>query len=66
MGLTASKRADASLLNDLLPKRVQTRQNAPSGPTSLALQHAMTLQISEVVPLPETAAAVGRAERSAK
>lgn len=38
-------------------------KNPPAGLTSLALHHAMTLQISEFVPLPETRAAAGRVFR---
>lgn len=58
MGLISSKSTDASMLNNLMLAQVQTRQNSPSGLTSLA----MTLQISEYFQLPETKAAVGTGE----
>ena len=63
VGLIPSKSADASLLNHLMPERVQTRQNSPAGLTSLALHLAMTLQISKYFLLPETKAAVGTGQR---
>lgn len=66
MGLIPSKSTDASLLNNLMPVQVQTRQNSPSRLTSLALHLAMTLQISEYFQLPETKAAIGTGECSAE
>lgn len=62
MGLIPGKSADASLLNNSMPERVQTRQNSPPGLTGLALHRAMTLQISEYFAFPETKAAGGTGE----
>lgn len=60
VGLSASKRADASLLNNCCQNMFRQDKNPPAGLTSLALHHAMTLQISKFAPLPETRAAAGR------
>lgn len=49
-----------------MPVQVQTGRNSPAGVTSLALRLAVTLQISEYFPLPETEAAVGPGERLAE
>lgn len=56
VGLIPGRSTDASSLNNLMPERVQTRQNSPPGLTGLALHRAMTLQISEYFAFPETKA----------